>query len=411
MGIVNWMADQQDRHCSPCQGWCIDYNRSLGETMNNTCILKATLLAVVACLVLFAQSDLGSITGFVKDPTGATVPNATVTVKNEATGTERRTTTSESGVYHVTNSPAGYYSVSIEAKGFKKYESTHNKLDPSATLAVDAPLTVGAASETIEVTAVAQTLQTESASVKALVTREQIDMMELNGRNPVSLAFLAPGARGGSGSGLVVSDTLQGPSNFNGSRNPENLITYDGAPATRTRSNGAALGEADVDSVQEVQILTAAYAPEYGRTSGAQIRILTRSGTTQFHGALFEYFKNNVFNANTWTRNHTADVPGLLPFSTASPIRFNQYGYNIGGPLYIPNQFNRDTNKFFWYWGQEWVKYRFTDTSNWNVPTDLMRQGDFSELLTLNPHNVLGRVVQLKDPNTPAPTTPHNTHH
>src|SRR5260370_19304345 len=180
MGIVNWMADQQDRHCSPCQGWCIDYNRSLGETMNNTCILKATLLAVVACLVLFAQSDLGSITGFVKDLTGATVPNATVTVKNEATGTERRTTTSESGFYTVTNIPAGYYSVSIEAKGFKKYESTHNNLDPRATLAVSAPLTVGAAAATIEVTAAAQTLQTESAFAKTFVPREQNAIIGLN---------------------------------------------------------------------------------------------------------------------------------------------------------------------------------------------------------------------------------------
>src|SRR5260370_37342065 len=114
MGIVNWMADQQDRHCSPCQGWCIDYNRSLGETMNNTCILKATLLAVVACLVLFAQSDLGSITGFVKDPTGATVPHATVTVKNEATGTEPPTPDSESGSYTVTNIPIRDYRGSIQ---------------------------------------------------------------------------------------------------------------------------------------------------------------------------------------------------------------------------------------------------------------------------------------------------------
>src|SRR5690349_3149614 len=209
--------------------------------MNNTCILRATLLAVVACLALFAQSDLGSITGFVKDPTGATVPNATVIVKNEATGTERRTTTSESGFYTVTNIPAGFYTVDVEAKGFKKYESVHNKLDPSATLAIDAPLTVGAASETVEVTAVAQALQTESASVQALVSRQQIDMLELNGRNPVALAFLAPGARGGNIAGLNFGFS-QGPANFNGSRNPENLITYDGAPATRTRSNGTSLG-------------------------------------------------------------------------------------------------------------------------------------------------------------------------
>ena len=131
----------------------------------------------------------------------------------------------------------------------------------------------------------------------------------MNGRNPVGLASLVPGARGGNLSGLSFNFT-QGPSNFNGSRNPENLITYDGAPATRTRSNGTSLGAADVDSTQEVQILTAAYAAEYGRTSGAQIRILTRSGGQDFHGAAYEYVRNDAFNANTWTRNHTPDVPG-----------------------------------------------------------------------------------------------------
>jgi hypothetical protein len=367
-----------------------------------SCFTKLTLLAVVACIALFAQSDLGSITGFVKDPTGATIPGATVTIKNEATGTERRATTDQAGGYSVTNIPAGFYTVTVEAKGFKKFESTHNKLDPSTTLGIDSSLTVGAATETVEVTATAQVLQTESASVQKLITRQQIDALELNGRNPVGLAALTPGARGGNLASLNFNFT-QGPANFNGSRNPENLITYDGAPATRTRSNGTSLGAADVDSTSEVQILTASYAAEYGRTSGAQIRIITRSGGTQFHGAAYEYLRNSALNANTWTRNHTPDVPGLLPFSSAPPVRYNQFGYNIGGPAYIPNKFNSDKSKFFWYWGQEWVRYRFTDTANWIVPTDKMRTGDFSELLTNTPPNILGKVVQLKDPTTGAP--------
>jgi hypothetical protein len=359
-------------------------------------------MLALACLALFAQSDLGSITGFVKDPTGAVIPNSTVTVRNEATGAERKATTNEAGSFTVTNIPAGLYTVSVEAKGFKRFESTHNKLDPSATLSLDAALTVGAASETVEVTATAVALQTESASVQKLITRQQIDALELNGRNPVGLASLVPGARGGNLSGLNFNFN-QGPSNFNGSRNPENLITYDGAPATRTRSNGTSLGAADVDSTSEVQILTASYAAEYGRTSGAQIRILTRSGSSQFHGALYEYFRNDKLNANTWTRNHTPDIPGLLPNSSASPQRYNQFGYNIGGPAYIPGKFNSDKSKFFWYFGQEWVRYRFTDSATWTVPSFKMRNGDFSELLTINPQNFLGRVVQLKDPNTGAP--------
>ena len=355
----------------------------------------SSLIAAFAfTTIAFAQSDLGSIQGFVKDPSGATVPQAKVTVHNQ-NGLERQTVTTESGYYTVTNIPPGLYSVTVEAAGFKKFESTGNKLDPSASLGLDANLTVGAATESVEVSATAQVLQTETASVQKLVTREQIDALELNGRNPVGLAALVPGAHGGNLAGNSFAFS-QGPGDFNGSRNPENLITYDGAPATRTRSNGTSLGSADVDSTQEVQILTAAYAAEYGRTSGAQVRILTKSGGQQFHGAAYEYLRNDVFNADTWTRNHTAGQNFVPPF------RYNQFGYNIGGPLYIPGKLNTDKSKFFWYWGQEWVKNRFTDTNSWTVPSDLMRQGNFSELL--NPANVYyGKAVPIKDPSTGQP--------
>jgi len=345
---------------------------------------------------VFAQSDLGTINGTVRDPSGAAVPNATVTVKNQANGSERSSTTNQGGLYSVTNIPPGMYNVSVTASGFKKFESSNDKLDPASTLAVDATLALGSATETVEVSAAATQLQTETASVQKLVTREQIDALELNGRNPVGLASLVPGARGGNLAGLSFNFT-QGPANFNGSRNPDNLITYDGAPATRTRSNGTSLGAADVDSTSEVQILTASYAAEYGRTSGAQIRILTKPGGTEFHGAAYEYLRNDAFNANTWTRNKTIGQNFVPAF------RYNQYGFNIGGPFYIPGKFNKDKSKYFWYWGQEWVRYRFTDTATWTVPTALMRQGNFSELLTNGPANILGKVVQVKNPTTGAP--------
>src|SRR6266850_641344 len=260
---------------------------------------------------------------------------------------------------------------------------------------IDVTLTVGSASQTVEVSASAVLLQTESAAVQKDVTREQIDALELNGRNPIFMANLVPGTRGGNVAGLSFNFT-QGPSNINGSRNPENLITYDGAPATRTRSNGTSLGAADLDSTQEIQILTADYSPEYGRTSGGQIRIITKSGTSDFHGSAYEYIRNTAFNANTWTRNHT---PGQ---NFVPPFHYNQFGYNIGGPFYIPGKFNTGKNRIFWYWGQEWVRYRFTDSNSMTVPSLLMRQGDFSELL--NPSNFFfGKVVVINDPQTGQP--------
>src|SRR6202795_4920632 len=348
--------------------------------MNTLCV-KAILVLSVCLLIsgaLFAQSDLGTISGFVKDPSGGTIAGAKVTIQSKS-GVERQATTNESGFYTITNVPPGLYTVSVEASGFKKVQSNENKLDPSANLVIDATLTVGATNQTVQVSASAVLLQTESASGQKLVTREQIDSLEINGRNPIFMANLVPGTRGGTLANLSFNFT-QGPSNINGARTPESLITYDGAPAVRTRSNGTSIGAADVDSTQEIQILTADYAPEYGRSSGGQIRITSKAGSQDFHGAAYEYVRNTAFNANTWQRNTVPATTGVT-----APVHYNQFGYNIGGPLYIPNHFNTDKTKVFWYWGEEWVRYVFTDTnSTTTVPTLKMRQGDFSELLDPN---------------------------
>lgn len=369
--------------------------------MQKSCVrigsLAMTMLFLVCAFatLLKAQSDLGNISGFVRDTSGGSVANAKVTVRNTS-GIERSTSTSEAGYYVISNIPPGTYTVIIEASGFQKYQSSGNKLDPSGVLAVDASLTIGSTTQTIEVSASTVQLQTESASVQKLVTREQIDALELNGRNPVLMTNLVPGTRGGSLASLSFNFS-QGPSNINGARTPESLITFDGAPAVRTRSNGTSIGAADVDSTQEIQILTTDYSPEFGRSSGGQIRVVSKTGTQTFHGAAYEYARNTVFNANPWLRNANPATSHIT-----APIHYNQFGYNVGGPFYIPNHFNSDKSKVFWYWGQEWVRYVFTDTNTMTVPTLQMRQGDFSELL--NPTNIFyGKAVQLIDPKTGLP--------
>src|SRR3984957_6730381 len=368
------------------------------ERTMNTRWVKAVLV-LSACLLisgaLFAQSDLGTVSGFVKDPSGGTIASAKVIIQNKS-GVGRQATTNESGYYAITNVPPGFYTVSVEASGFRRFQSNENKLDPSANLVVDATLTVGSTSETVEVSASAVQLQTESASVQKLVTREQIDALEINGRNPIFMANLVPGTRGGTLANLSFNFS-QGPSNINGARTPESLITYDGAPAVRTRSNGTSIGAADLDSTQEIQILTADYAPEYGRSSGGQIRITSKSGSQVFHGAAYEYVRNTIFDANPWQRNAVPATTGVT-----APIHYNQFGYNIGGPFYIPNHFNTDKSKVFWYWGEEWVRYIFTDTSSLTVPTLKMRNGDFSELL--DPNNIFyTKTGVIRDPKTGLP--------
>src|SRR5260370_39720319 len=201
-------------------------------SMKNAC--RRTVFVLLMSLgisgILFAQSDLGKISGFIKDPSGATIANAKVTVRNN-TGVERQTTTNDSGYYVVTNVPPGLYTMTAEATGFQRYETRDNKLDPSGDLVIDATLSVGAATQTVAGSASTVQLQTESAALQKAITREQIDLLELNGRNPIGLAALLPEARSGTAASLTFAFS-QGPANFNGSRNPENLITYDGAPAT-----------------------------------------------------------------------------------------------------------------------------------------------------------------------------------
>jgi len=158
--------------------------------------LRLVVLALV-CVglnsgALLAQSDLGTISGFVKDPSNAVIANAKVTVRNES-GVERTATTNESGYYSLTNLPPGLYTLLANAAGFQEYESNGNKLDSSANLVVNPTLSVGASTQKVTVSASAEALQTESASVQQLVTRSQVDALELNGRNPIFMANLVPG--------------------------------------------------------------------------------------------------------------------------------------------------------------------------------------------------------------------------
>jgi hypothetical protein len=335
--------------------------------------------AVFVCLgaLAYAQLDFGSITGFAKDPSGAFVPKVKVTIKNEATGQEQTTATNDSGYFVVTNLAPGSYTVTGELQGFKKFLSEHNQLQPNSTLSVDVGLTVGSATESVEVTAEAATLQTESATVQSEVTGHQVLDQELNGRNPIYMVQMLPGVRGGSTLGdLNFTSTGGSGWNINGARSWDNNITFDGAPALRTRSNGAVIGSADVDSTQEIQVMTADYLPEYGRAAGGQIRIITKSGTRDFHGSLYEYFRNSDLNANTWQRNLSATTNFTTPF------RYNNFGGTIGGPIPLGKKWR---DKLFFFIAEDWIRDRNTDTQTQAVPTLLMRQGDFSDLLAPNP--------------------------
>jgi hypothetical protein len=352
-------------------------------------LIGALCLVLLIPISAWAQSDNAQISGFVKDATGAVVPGAKVIAKSETKSFERTATTNSEGYYVISNLPPGFYTVTVEHSGFRRFEATNKKLDPNIASTVDVTLQPGQVTETVSITASTAAVQSETATVGKLVEGKQIEALQLNGRNPIFLALLKPGVSGGSLASFSFQLTSGGFA-INGSRTQENLITFDGAVGIRTRANGTSIGVADLDSTQEVQILTTNYNAEYGRTSGGQIRIVTKSGERDFHGVFYEYLRNSAFNANEWSRNRA----GL---SEPAPFRYNQFGYHLSGPVIIPGtSFNRDRNKLFWLWGQEWVRFRNDNSLGLRVPTAKMRQGDFSELAVANP--LLVGPFFLKDP-------------
>ena len=361
--------------------------------LTQRCGLVAVFLLL--CASLYGQLDRGQISGFVRDPSGASVAGASVIIHNEATQQDTHIKSNENGYYQAPDLVPGLYTVEVEATGFKKLNETHVKLDAAAAATVNVSLTVGAVTEAVNVVAQATPLQTDSAQVGRVVESKQISDLTLNGRNPLYLPLLLAGVNGPSIATFDPDGLGNGNFTINGARTDENLITVDGAIALRTRAAGAIIGTLNVDSIQEVQVLTADYSAEYGRVSSGQIRYITKSGGRDYHGALWEYFKNDQLNANTWARN----ASGVASQAAPAPYRFNEFGYALGGPIYIPRHFNVQKNKLFFFSTVEWIKWHQYSTSSGTVPSLLMRQGNFSELL--DPHNIFfGKVRTITDPKT-----------
>ena len=361
--------------------------------------LYVVLLCALATAPLPAQFDTGQIAGYVRDASQAVVTGASVTVINQGNGDQRQTSTNANGYYVFPYLPVGTYTVSAEQSGFKKSVQTGIALDSASKLNIDLLLTVGAVTESVEVQANAAQVQTESATVGRVVDSTQIAKMTLNGRNPIYLALLKPGVIGGSVGSFDPDSVSNGGFTINGARADEYVVMVDGAVATRTRSSGSMLGAQDVDAIQEVQILTANYNAEYGRSSGGQIRFVTKSGTKSFHGDLVENFRNSALDANSWTRNHS---PDRTQNTGPDPFRFNQFGFDIGGPVFIPNVTRRENSKLFFFWAEEWIRRREGNTSTGTVPTAAMRTGNMSELLSAS-NPFFRRSIVINDPNNNQP--------
>jgi hypothetical protein len=357
---------------------------------------RALALAIGCALLVAApaaaQFDRGTISGVVKDQQGGIIPGATVTATSLQTQQSRTTTTDNSGFYTFPNLQPGRYDVTAELQGFKKAARTGVQLDAAGAATIEFTLQPGAITESVTVTAEATPLQTDVA-VRKTVEAKDIELLSFNGRNPIGVPALKAGVLGGNFNNAGFDSLSNGNFNINGSRSDENVIYVDGAVAIRTRSAGTIIGTQNSDTVQEVQVLTASYMPEYGRASGGQIRFVSKSGSNRYSGNASFYYRDDKLQANTWGRNRAGGEQAKGP----APFDFKQYGYSFGGP--VPGAMFKD--KLFFFGAQEWVNFFQVSTNTAVVPTEAMRHGDFSQLLGPNPF--FSTPQQIRDPLTGQP--------
>src|SRR5580704_10965665 len=322
--------------------------------------------------VLFAQ-DTASITGTVTDPSGAAVANAQVTLISTEHGITRTSTTNGSGDYLFASLPIGSYNLTVSETGFKKYDAQGIILRVAEKTRVNVVLQVGAINtEVIVQGAEVAQVETQSSDLGGVVTGKEITQLELNGRNFTQLITLVPGVSNQTGQdeGAVgVSGNVS--FSVNGGRIEYNNWEMDGGDAMDNGSNNTLNVYPSVDAIAEFKVLTSNYGAQYGRNGSGTVEVETKSGTSRFHGDVYEFNRNDFFNATP-------------EFQTAPPAyKKNDFGFTIGGPVFIPNHYNTEKQKTFFFWSEEWRRDIVPGATFFNtttVPTLAERAGNFSDV-------------------------------
>lgn len=318
---------------------------------------------------------LGEISGTVVDPSGAGVPNSTVTLTSTATNVARTEQTNEQGLYTFPSVPPGTYTVKVEHPGFKTTNS-NVEVEVQQSVRLDLTLQVGQVSESVEVSATAALLQAENATVGTVVETKSIVELPLNGREYLNLVTLSPNVSNlappsGQAQSRQGADRANQSISAGGNRIVYDYYTLDGVVNTDPNFN-TYIVLPSIDAIQEFKVQTGVYPAEFGHEA-TQINVLTKSGGNAYHGSLFEFVRNNDFDALPF--QFTATKPGVSPF------KWNDYGFEIDGPIVIPKLFN-GRNKLFFMANDEWLVQRQTSQVVYSVPTAQMFQGNFSQLAT-----------------------------
>jgi outer membrane receptor protein involved in Fe transport len=322
----------------------------------------ARCLAVAICLLIptfiLAQSTGGRVLGRVADPTGAVLANVKVSLKNEATGVVADTTTNESGDYVFPQVPVGQYRMEFDLTGFKKNVQRGVNVDLNQVVTVNSVLQIGQAQETVDVSSEAPIVDTTSTQLGAVMDSKQVSQLPLNSRDTYQLLQLQPGVQGVGGSDLFYGSNTAGAVSVNGGRGRSNNFSVNGGDGNDLFVNGPAI-QPSPDSISEFRVLSNTFDAEYGRNSGAVINVVTKSGTNQWHGSVYEFFRNKVLDAKGY----------LDPFTPDN--KQNQFGGTFGGPI------KKDRTFFFAsYEGRRIVQGITSDPTV--VPSAAERAGDFS---------------------------------
>ena len=367
--------------------------------------------AVIGNIVL-GQEITGSIVGTVRDANGEVVAGATVTIRDSKKDNNvvRTLTTNDNGEFSAPNLATSVYAVTTEAENFKKSVKTDVKVDVGARRTVDVSLEAGNISEVVTVEADPVSVELTTPTSSTVINGDQVRELPINNRNFVQLVTLAPGVTSNL-SDQVYTGTVNpdGQTNtiqisVNGARSSQNTFTVDGADVTDRGSNLTIQAYPSVDSIGEFKVLRSLYPAESGRSGGGQVNVVTRSGTDQFHGTLYEFVRNEKFNANDYFTNQTAaagrDADGK---ALRRPFRYNNFGWTVGGPVYFLNfgEHSPDDSIFarvsrtYFFFSQEFrrdIRYPTLDST---VPDANLRQGIFPVKIFVCKHTGTPALLEL----------------
>jgi hypothetical protein len=355
----------------------------------NRAFVLAALIALANSGTLYAQSGMATITGVVTDPTGASILGVTITLQDPATGFVRTTTTNVGGNYNLPGLRPATYDIEAVAQGFQKYSLKGFRVEVSQVARLDLELKVGALAEQIEVRGIAQLMQTENSSIGAVIDKQQVLDLPLNGRNFAQLALLVPGVntgQPGAGQGGGVS--------IGGTRSEQNAFQLDGVSNSDSWDNNIVY-RPNVESIQEFKIETSNYSAEFGKGAGGQISVVTKAGTNELHGSLYEFLRNDATQARNLFQRDPNFRNSKGQFIAPAYIQ-NQFGASAGGPII--------RNKTMFFADYEGFRRVQGATGLRSVPDAALKAGNFSSNLGRQlGTDALGRAVfanQVFDPTT-----------